>query len=639
MKKQSILLMLAFTLLLAGRTDKAGEEPLDTEGLTIRMDVNKIDLAFHNNGDIGWTHKTYYPKGSQLTFLQGAGLGLSGYVNDSLRTAWTYYDNYAEAYAPGIWGMTPEDPLARFYSVNAADEQGSSAYLDWANAVSLGAPFNDVDGDGQYEAQIDTPPDLGDKLVWTVFNDNTLPQENDNIRTEPLGVEIQQTLWAYNSEGFLGEIVFFHYRIINRSGKALEEMIFSSLVDPDLGYHNDDLIGCDTILQMGYVYNDGPDPDYGYLPWPGYGDNPPAFAMKILQGPQTNQPHAQTVFWNIDNLTTKTLENIYAPGFSSFIYFFHSHPTLGDPNNPVEARRYQVGGQNRLGEPIDPVSFGFGTGAVPGTNPKYLYNGDPVAGTGWLDDPPSDKRFFINSGPFEMSPGDTSDILLAMIVARGNDALDSITEVRKRARFLQRMLHEDARELRIYCKQDSFDMDFAAHLKAEAMGLTKASRLPFDTQVEWSIDQKPQDGVAVLLALDSLKAVFQAYHPGAYTIKALLTHEGGETDTIYKTLYATDGPSGLDSDEQTAGNFHLRQNYPNPFNPSTTIVYELPRREKVNIQIYDSAGRKVATLLDGPQNAGRHELDFKAAHLASGVYYYRLTAGRFVQTRKMLLIK
>jgi len=97
---------------------------------------------------------------------------------------------------------------------------------------------------------------------------------------------------------------------------------------------------------------------------------------------------------------------------------------------------------------------------------------------------------------------------------------------------------------------------------------------------------------------------------------------------------------GIEEEEQTQpSTITLQQNYPNPFNPSTTIVYELPRREQVKIEIFDSAGRKVATLVDTPQNPGRHELSFNAAHLASGVYYYRLKAGQFVQTEKMLLIK
>ncbi len=85
--------------------------------------------------------------------------------------------------------------------------------------------------------------------------------------------------------------------------------------------------------------------------------------------------------------------------------------------------------------------------------------------------------------------------------------------------------------------------------------------------------------------------------------------------------------------------FKLEQNYPNPFNPSTVISYQLPISSKVTLQVYDILGREVATLIDEEKSAGSYEIDFNASHLASGIYYYQLRAGDFVQTRKMILVK
>jgi hypothetical protein len=85
--------------------------------------------------------------------------------------------------------------------------------------------------------------------------------------------------------------------------------------------------------------------------------------------------------------------------------------------------------------------------------------------------------------------------------------------------------------------------------------------------------------------------------------------------------------------------FALEQNYPNPFNPSTTIQYQLPEEVKVRLEIYDLLGRKVTTLLDRRIPAGYHEVSFDASSLASGVYIYRLTAGSFSKTRKMMVMK
>ncbi len=597
---------------------------------TIGMDINLISLEFSNQGSLGENGKAYYPKGTELSFLFTGGILLSGYVNDSLRTAGIFDAWRIREFVEGIAGVESHDVPDRFFMVNSQDGKSSEAFREWKTAVAFGAPFEDLNQDGHYDPTIDSPPQHGDKLVWCVFHGEFVEQGYSFQGSEkPLDVEVQQTLWAYNSKDYLGDIVFIHYRFINRSYTDMQDLIFSSVQEGDIGDYNDDLIGCDSILQMGYFYNYGTDEFYL--------DKPPSMAIQILNGILTSEQNVTSTHWDIATGATIQKQNMRDVNMSSFMYpgylWYLVRP------DAEELRYFQIGGLLANGSPLDPLNFDYGNGATASTDPKYLFSGDPVSGQGWINSFAEDKNFMVNSGQFDLAAGDTMDILLAMIVARGNDALDSITEVRKRARFLQRMLHEDARELRIYCKQDSFDMDFAVHLEAQAMGLTKASQLPVDTKIEWSVDQKPQDGVAVLLALDSLKAVFQAYRPGAYTIKALLTHKGGETDTIYKTLYATDGPSGLDSDEQTAGNFHLEQNYPNPFNPSTTIVYELPRQQQVTIEIFDSAGRKVATLLNGPQNAGRHELNFNAAHLASGVYYYRLSAGGFVQTKKMLVLK
>ncbi len=85
--------------------------------------------------------------------------------------------------------------------------------------------------------------------------------------------------------------------------------------------------------------------------------------------------------------------------------------------------------------------------------------------------------------------------------------------------------------------------------------------------------------------------------------------------------------------------FALMQNYPNPFNPTTTIAYELPTRSKVLLKIYDMLGREVATLVNGEQAAGRYAQSFNASGLASGLYFYRLQAGNFVETKKMMLVK
>jgi hypothetical protein len=95
----------------------------------------------------------------------------------------------------------------------------------------------------------------------------------------------------------------------------------------------------------------------------------------------------------------------------------------------------------------------------------------------------------------------------------------------------------------------------------------------------------------------------------------------------------------VDDEVELATTFALSQNFPNPFNPSTTIRYSLPEASHVLLEVYTAAGQRVAVLASGEQRAGWHTASFDGSALASGVYIYRLEAGGFVQTRKLMLIK
>ncbi len=104
-------------------------------------------------------------------------------------------------------------------------------------------------------------------------------------------------------------------------------------------------------------------------------------------------------------------------------------------------------------------------------------------------------------------------------------------------------------------------------------------------------------------------------------------------------IIGSDGQLTSVSEIKIPREFSLQQNYPNPFNPTTTIEYALPENEIVRLEVYNSLGQKVKVLVNGYQAAGTHRINFDASDLSSGIYYYRIKAGKFQKLHKMILIR
>jgi hypothetical protein len=103
--------------------------------------------------------------------------------------------------------------------------------------------------------------------------------------------------------------------------------------------------------------------------------------------------------------------------------------------------------------------------------------------------------------------------------------------------------------------------------------------------------------------------------------------------SLTSTMDVRPGASGI------PGQFKVEQNYPNPLNPSTVIRYQIPVASYVTLKVYNMLGEEVATLVNGMQEAGYKSAEWDASNLPSGIYTYRLTAGTFVEVKKMLMIK
>ncbi len=111
------------------------------------------------------------------------------------------------------------------------------------------------------------------------------------------------------------------------------------------------------------------------------------------------------------------------------------------------------------------------------------------------------------------------------------------------------------------------------------------------------------------------------------------------TDDAYVWMIQSDALVGVEDEDILPENYSLSNNYPNPFNPATKISFSLPENQFVQLKVFDVLGNEVATLVENDMNRGVHNVTFDATNIASGIYFYSITAGEFTQTKKMILMK
>ena len=144
-------------------------------------------------------------------------------------------------------------------------------------------------------------------------------------------------------------------------------------------------------------------------------------------------------------------------------------------------------------------------------------------------------------------------------------------------------------------------------------------------------------GPPILVPFDS---AFECYDQ-SFDVQLIVKEQNVAVDSL---TISFDALVGLDigqeeNDLLLAQQARLYQNYPNPFNPTTNIPFFLPKASPVKIEVFDMAGKKMATVLESRKSAGSHQIEFGGNGLASGIYFCRLEAGQFVDVKKMILIK
>ena len=114
---------------------------------------------------------------------------------------------------------------------------------------------------------------------------------------------------------------------------------------------------------------------------------------------------------------------------------------------------------------------------------------------------------------------------------------------------------------------------------------------------------------------------------------------GGPGGVDMSGVITVETPVSVSDQKLVLDDFKLHQNYPNPFNPTTIITYSISNSNFIKLKVYDNLGNEIANLVDEEKASGIYRVEFNAANLSSGIYYYELKAGNFIETKKMTLIK
>ncbi len=316
---------------------------------------------------------------------------------------------------------------------------------DWANwPVDLGAPWVDIDGDGIFTAGTDEPGIANaDQVIWWVMNDLESANTTYLYGSQPIGLELQITVWGYNQpNAALGQIIFQKYKFINKSGKLIDSMFVCKWCDPDVGVSSNDFAGCDTLLSLGYAYNgESTDGDYD-----AFGIVPPAAGYDFFQGPLVPGIAGQDLNKNgIDDAIDTGIKDLKRTEagwvnlpMTSFTYFA-AGSAYDDPDQGVYDGTLQfynlLRGFTPSIEVANPSPYIAGAGPYAGQPTVYPLSGDPVAGTGDIDGtgtnlPSGDRRILLSSGPFNMAVGDTQEVVVALVGGLGSNNISSVNAMK-----------------------------------------------------------------------------------------------------------------------------------------------------------------------------------------------------------------
>ncbi len=424
-----------------------------------------------------------YPRGTANVIYED-GVVWGAKINGKIQVGGSTYRTGTQAVLSRIYrirsdwaslslGQVKED-AGEFYlkpAANVTDDEAQSIidqykkdWMEWP--VDAGAPYVDVDGDGTYNPVLDDngmpDPNKGDypgiasadQVVYFVANDADRGKTTNLYGSDPMGVELQVTMWGYNQKSArLGQLMFKKYKLINTSSTTFDSMYVAQWCDPDVGNYTDDLVGCDPSLGLAFAYNGGPVDD-GFA---AFGKAPSAMGYDFFQGPIVDGVAGQDLNNNgVDDASDYAVFNLkkVGPGkinlpMTAFLYFSAgnnewSDPQLGKYDGTLEWYNLLRGFTDATTDVVNPTPF---THRATGEVTKFPLDGDPAAGTGDLDGQganfaAADRRMGLATGPFTMAPGDEQEVVVAVLGGSGSDYINSVVQVKETDKLAQQLYND-----------------------------------------------------------------------------------------------------------------------------------------------------------------------------------------------------
>ncbi|MCX6134043.1 MAG: T9SS type A sorting domain-containing protein [Ignavibacteriales bacterium] len=387
-----------------------------------------------------------------------------------------------------------------------------------------GAPFIDQNRNGVLDGGEKPGLQGAGQIAWFSYNDLDEARCKSFAGDPSIGVEVQVTLWAYKGTPNLDDVIFKRYRLAYKGtstaapGSSIDSMYITQWADAEIGTDPNDLGGCDSTLNLGYVFNNTVEPDPVYR---SLGGANPAIGYTLLQGPLiAGKPSDYGLF---DFEIRQGKKNL---AMTSFLLNAVGDP-IGEPQYTKRTFWYW-----NVARGFNPWPDSYPS-VTPWTDPnhqttKFMCSGDPISKTGWIDGlgmmygnalsaTESYRRFMLSSGPFTMALGDVQEVVIAMIASAAPTGVENVTWLRNRAKYLRA----------IYPNLEGYVTGFVTGISGNSnvpqeFALEQNYPNPFNptTQIRFTI---PHEGQVKLSVFDLLgreaKVLYQGFLPsGLHTV-------------------------------------------------------------------------------------------------------------------------